>query len=213
MEITKDVFYKIAQHCDPTTRANWMMAYPGIFKSKEDRDYVRMKSALKYAKRWRENTGYWRIFWNRIPDVPIHKYTRIEELFPEFEILKRKPLYRLLDMPLYNMLVSPIMERCYHRRKRDFASDDEKQQILMGMICKYYMSPFIPEDNYIIYIMTRIMGCTNNLFGDPTLTDSQIKNIIDYNEEVIKKFSHSSHIELKTFLRTVPYRVVLETLL
>jgi hypothetical protein len=214
MEVSKDILMKIAQHCDPTTRANWMMAYPHHFKNKGDRDFLRIQSAKKYAKRWRENIGYWRIFWNRIPEGSIHKYTPLDDLFPEFEYLKHKPLYHLLDMPLYNCIVSPIMQRCYHRRhRRENISENEKYQMLIGIICKYMMGPFIPEVANVNSILTRILVCSQHLYGDPTLTNEQIVNNYIYIENLTTTISHNIEINFKDILRNVPYHVILETLL
>lgn len=215
MEISKDILIEIGKHCDPTTRANWMMAYPAHFKNKKDRDYLRIQSAKKYAKRWRENTGYWRIFWDRIPDGNIDKYTPLDRLFPEFEYLKHKPFYRLLDMPLYNTIVSPIMERCYNRRYLldDDISENERYQMLIGMICRYMMGPFIPEVANVHSILRRILACSQHLYGDPTLTDEQIIKIYTYIETLSTIVHSNIEVSFKEILKNVPYKIVLETLL
>lgn len=211
-ELSKDIFVLIAQQCDPLSRAHWMMAYPKIFKQKALRDYVRIESAKKYAKRWRENIGYWRIFWDRIPNEPIHKYTLIQELFPEFDYLRDKPFYRLLDMPLYTTLVSPIVERCYNRRNRNNIPEAERYQMLMGMICKYYIGPFIPEEPTLYSVITRIIACSQHLFADPRLTDTQVRANIIYIENLVSTISHSNFVNFKEILLNVPYNVIVETL-
>lgn len=137
----------------------------------------------------------------------------IQELFPEFDYLRNKPFYRLLDMPLYNMIVSPIIERCYNRRHRLNIPENERYQMLIGMICKYYMGPFIPEEPTIYSIITRIIVCSQQLFGDPRLTDEQIQHHIIYIENLHSIITNETHINLKDILMNIPYSVILETLL
>jgi len=213
MEISNDILIKIAKLSTPETRMSLFQAYPNIF-NKDTRDYVRTDSVRKCIRRWKDNTGYWSIFWDRLSNEPISIHTELYTLFPEFELLQNKGLYELMDMPIYKLLISSLTSRCYARKYlTNITSHNEYKQWIIGIIAKKSMRyPFqittIKDLLKIIYTTSSTI-VTNHKY---IYNDERFEVIFDWYGNIGLYFNEQM-INLKELLTNIPPEILLEVLL
>lgn len=213
MEISNEVLIKIAQLSTPETRMNLFEAYPNIF-NKDTRDYVRTDNVRKCIRRWKDNIGYWTIFWDRLSNEPISIYTELYTLFPEFELLQNKRLNELMDMPIYKLLISSLTSRCYARKYlTNITSHNEYKQWIIGIIAKKSMRyPF--QITTIKDLLKIVYGCASNIVTNHKYiyNTGRFEVIFDWYSNV-SLYLIEPMINLKESLTNIPPEVLLEMLL
>lgn len=214
MEISTEILIKIAQLSTPETRMNLFEAYPRIF-DKKTRDYIRIENTRKYFHKWKNNVGYWSIYWDRIPDEPISIHTEIYTLFPEFQILQNKRLYELFDMPIYKLLISSLSKRCYCRKYLyNITSNNEYKQWIIGIIAKYSMRyPFQISTIRDLLKIIYHTSCNIVINHKYIYNEGRYEIIFNWYSNAIDYYFNNPIINLKETLSNIPQEVLLEILL